>query len=471
MKSWKKRLNEEFESLAPEMSDEVKNAPIITSSEFDEIEVAARYGNIVSLETKRKIGLFSAAILLISIVFAILASSGVFTAKPPINPFNRVFSYEINPAVAFITDSDGVVLEITALNPDADVLLSDEAAVNRMKNVDISQAIVSYTEAAAKLGFIDVEALDDAVRLSGTEESGEILKNATSALENFFTGHGIYAAVVTEEVTVSELGARVGKTETYSSVQDLSESLKTDGETFYGKIDPNTDAETIKNLYENEFIGENLYELVRNELVRNVNRVKEASVLIGKIKELSDKIIEHDDNPAIVFKDYWNVKEFYKPSVAVYKEEFAALMSEMDAALEEYSTKLGGEISSKSELNLLCTTYEFFNGADLEALINSLTLEQFVPSASKFVSLLKTVYSRASVLENIISSIPETVSEYVEAMKQAVDFLRLERTEKFASVYESEREVITASDYKSFIDGLKDSYGSLSDFWNAKRSV
>ena len=40
MKNFKKLLNDEFEAASPELSEEVKNAPIITGKEADELSLA-----------------------------------------------------------------------------------------------------------------------------------------------------------------------------------------------------------------------------------------------------------------------------------------------------------------------------------------------------------------------------------------------------------------------------------------------
>ena len=97
MKSWKKRLNEEFEAAVPALSREVLNAPVQSVKE----EEKPRAKKISPLKKRLFFGSGFAAAL--AIVFTVLGVTGVFA--PPAAPklAGGVYTLEINPAVVLVT--------------------------------------------------------------------------------------------------------------------------------------------------------------------------------------------------------------------------------------------------------------------------------------------------------------------------------------------------------------------------------
>ena len=133
MKSWKKRLNEEFEAAVPALSREVLNAPVQSVKE----EEKPRAKKISPLKKRLFFGSgFAAAAL--AIVFTVLGVTGVFA--PPAAPklAGGVYTLEINPAVVFVTAENGKVLSVKSLNEDADVVLSDEKTRDKLINAPIN---------------------------------------------------------------------------------------------------------------------------------------------------------------------------------------------------------------------------------------------------------------------------------------------------------------------------------------------
>lgn len=76
---------------------------------------------------------------------------------------------DINPSIEFITDKDGKVTEVRAVNDDAKVLLVDM----ELENLDISVAIEKVTEEAEECGYITTANADVSITISGNTEKAE----------------------------------------------------------------------------------------------------------------------------------------------------------------------------------------------------------------------------------------------------------------------------------------------------------
>lgn len=76
---------------------------------------------------------------------------------------------DINPSIEFITDKDGKVTEVRAVNDDARVLLVDMKIVG----LDISVAIEKVTKEAEDCGFINSTNVDVSITVGGNSEKAE----------------------------------------------------------------------------------------------------------------------------------------------------------------------------------------------------------------------------------------------------------------------------------------------------------
>ncbi|MFW5913522.1 MAG: anti-sigma-I factor RsgI family protein [Bacillota bacterium] len=76
---------------------------------------------------------------------------------------------DINPSVEFIVDEDGEIESYTALNEDGEVVIADLD----LEGMDYEEALDTYLEEATDLGYIDVNADDNAVYISTNEDDEE----------------------------------------------------------------------------------------------------------------------------------------------------------------------------------------------------------------------------------------------------------------------------------------------------------
>lgn len=453
--NWKKKLNDEFEKSVPALRDDVKNAPIDTVAASETVQ----NGNAL---VRRQIGIgsaFVAAFVVLTII--LLAVLGVFSPKT-VDEF--VFTYEINPSVAFVTDKDGKVLSVNALNSDADIVLSDSELAAKLKDVPLSQAIVAYTDAAAKLGYIDFSEHGDAVRLSGLNESANILASSKGALENYFKSHGIYAAVINDGVSSDELLRRAGMSGV-SGVSDLADTLKNSTLLLGERISQNASKEELTALYESYVIGARVTELVHEELAKNISSINRNAGLLMQIVTLNTEIMTHSDNPSLILKDYWSVKKLHEND---YSPEFSALMEDMTSLLDEYEAAFDKVIDSATDLKFLFDIYDTFAG-NLSDVISSLNSIDFISSPTKYLDVLKNANCDVSMIENLMT-VPDTVAEYLDVVKSTTNMFRAKHAEEFKKIYDSARDEITDSDYAKFIEKMQNDYGSLSDYWNELNS-
>lgn len=459
MKSWKKRFNEEFDHIAPPLREDVKNAPIVTATDT-KIPVVKTKPPLF----KRYLGAGSAlAAVAIAIVFAFI---GIFKAPAPPPPaFDHfVFTLEINPAVAFVTDADGTVQRITSLNEDADILLSDPALTEKVKNKPLTEAIVAYTDEAAKLGYLDLSAAQSAVRLSSsTETDGNLLSAVSGSLKEYFMTNGIYAVVVENRADVKELCGRLGVAET-SDLKELTDALCRLSDRFGERVEEDADAEELQSLYRTYIMGLQTFETVRDKLLKNLNDILLNAQMLQQIARCNYEIMMHKDNPSLLPLDYWRVKKYQGESES---EEFTALMRKMEDLLRTYEEKFGVTINDTDELTSAVNVYSFLSGLDLETVFSSLSLSDFQSSAEKYIGILKNIGCDVGGLETLLR-VPTTVQEYIAQLETMWTARFRSRAEAYRSIYEQPRRAITEADYGAFVNEITEKYGSLENFWNKK---
>ncbi|MGN1201331.1 MAG: hypothetical protein ACI4R8_03655 [Candidatus Caccovivens sp.] len=448
MRSWKKRLNDEFNASAPALSEKFKNAPIMS---VEKNNTTVKNGNT---QIKRRIGLstFCAAMATV-IVFAFLGIFGVFDPKN--NPIidNYIFTLEINPAVVFVTDKDGKVESVKALNEDADLILADETELNKIKNKPLKEAIVIYTDSAAQLGFLDFSTNGDAVRLSSTNETdNNIFAEVSNSLSSYFCEKGIYAVVVENKLSVQEMCLRVGLTNS-NSIANLTSAINNLSICYGNRISENANLQEISKLYNSYIVGNGLLEIVQKELLDNVPNIIQNAQMLSNIASINMQIM------AKAYTDYWHIKN---QSVS---QELEELVNSMETVLAEYENKFNKSINSLDELLSAINVYSSYSGQDLEDVVNSLSAEQFTLEATNFVGMLENIGNDVSQFVTLLTE-PQSASEYFEKFDLIVSLLQDTRFNQYFEIYNEVREKISENDYANFVAGIENEYGSLENFWN-----
>lgn len=464
MKSWKKRLNEEFEAAVPALSREVLNAPVQSVKE----EEKPRAKKISPLKKRLFFGSgFAAAAL--AIVFTVLGVTGVFA--PPAAPklAGGVYTLEINPAVVFVTAENGKVLSVKSLNEDADVVLSDEKTRDKLINAPINEAVVAYTDAVVKAGYIDIAKRENAVKLSYVEWVDEDrLNSVTESLQDYFKQKGVYAAIVEKFLTKRELCEKVGVAVT-NKTDELLDELEGLSAFFADRSVKNASTEELQNLYNEYIVGKSTLEYVKKELISRISDIAEGALLLKEIGVCNAKIFSSIYNPGFIIHpyNYWEIKS--TPNLT-YNEEFAALIKEMDGLIDEYEQKFGKKIATSDEYDAVRDAFSAFPDVNIKEFLTSLTVAKFRSSLGKYITVLKNIGYDTSALEAIINA-PQTAEEYFGQLRVVMRQTLLSREKGFENVYSAPREQISATDYDDYISEIIAKYGSLENFWeNLKNS-
>lgn len=463
MKSWKKRLNEEFEAAVPALSREVLNAPVQSVKE----EEKPRAKKISPLKKRLFFGSgFAAAAL--AVVFTVLGVTGVFA--PPAAPklAGGVYTLEINPAVVFVTAENGKVLSVKSLNEDADVVLSDEKTRDKLINTPINEAVVAYTDAVVKAGYLDITKRENAVKLSYADwVDGDRLNSVTESLQDYFKQKGVYAAIVEKFLTKRELCEKVGVAVT-NKTDELFNELEGLSAFFADRSVKNASTEELQNLYKEYIVGKSTLEYVKKELISRISDIAEGTLLLKEIGVCNAKIFTSIYNPGLIINyDYWRIKS--TPNLT-YNEEFAALIKEMDGLIDEYEQKFGKKIATSDEYNAVRDAFSAFQDVNIKDFLTSLTVADFRSSLGKYITVLKNIGYDTSALETIINA-PQTAEEYFGQLRVVMRQTLLSREKGFENVYSAPREQISATDYDDYISEITAKYGSLENFWgNLKNS-
>lgn len=480
MKGWKKRLLDEFDECVPPLSKEVKSTPIAAceNGDFSQGTISDGDGRRKSHVKRLMPWIYSVCAVAVAVVVLIIAlyqpTALPPTPKPTPTPGygGGVYSLEINPSCAFVTDDDGKVTAVRALNSDADVILAN--AELELVGTNLAEAVKKYTDYAARLGYIDFESEKNAVRLCGSGDQAA-LDSAVSALTDYFMNKGAFVAVLKENKTVGALGEAFD-IEQADTLEDLSDKI-TAFALLYGEREcENATVDRLQKIYSSAVLGGDLFELVQGELLVNVEKIVANANDLLDLVNCGLAIISHEDNPtkdilsgilgsnAGLGGDYWTIK--YNPVFSTgYTEDFGALMNEMEGLLADYEKKYGTIFKSVSELQAAAAVYEPYASYDFAKLFGQMTAEDFLKNGGDLIKMLELIGENVQTVKDLFS-MPETVDEYLAKLASVLGEKFDFRLREYKSVYEKERETIAEADYQAFIDGIIGEYGSLEDFWN-----
>ncbi len=215
-----KKLNKEFDEVVPPMSQRVKEQPIKVAKQ-------AKIAQTVAPEKTQRNGRFSFTFRAVAVACSLLI---VFVALAVIIPNvgyrqNDTFvSMKINPEFSLVADSKGKVVNVAAVNRDAEVViyaLKEEGQT--IEGTDIEEALGRLATVSYRLGYrADGQISISAVSVRGDEATDEICRSAKAEVE---TSLADIAQVTVDAVreSVEDLKQRV---QTFADdVQDDLQSL------------------------------------------------------------------------------------------------------------------------------------------------------------------------------------------------------------------------------------------------------
>ena len=191
--NWKNKWKKELNSVVPKLSDTVLNTPT------EKVEIKSE-----RVKSRRKFISFGA--LSFAAVLVLTLVVGFYLLQPPTVP-ETVFAVEINPAAAFVLDKNDKVKSVTAINSDADVILSSEENLNEIIGKSANQAVEKFVDIAAKYGYID---LSDFAAVRITSCGAKNFESLRASVERFLSGKGIPSVVFTQKVEEIEFCDIIG---------------------------------------------------------------------------------------------------------------------------------------------------------------------------------------------------------------------------------------------------------------------
>lgn len=477
-KSWKKEWIKELDERVPKLDKDVLNAPIytnVTSKMEDSVQGKVTFSFWKNMEIrmrllyermrrgKRFVLRFTAMAAALLLLFV---TSSVVMIPEVLPDELGAFALEINPRAIFAVNTDGIVTSVVAGNADADVILSSERRKGAMTGKTVSRSMEIFVDYAAQLGYLDMET-GDAIRVSMCMRDGDTAA-IRKTLTDYFCKKGVYVAVITQEVSVRTFCDRVGAF-SHATLQELVEAFEVLPSLYSEREAEGKTVVELQAIYEENIAPEDVKSSVESILVRALEWITKREESLKEIAELNDIIKKHEDNPKLIFKDYWSVKEELEG-----KEEqeislrFTLLLQAMEDLITAYEEKYNVTIDSEFDLKTLqlAASSEYLHG--IAELLADFSMEVFNGSTKFLTEALEWMGVKVDLEE--LCEAPQTTEEYLAKTKTYNEIRYRSLQSENITVYGTERERISTQDYNAYLQTLCDEYGSLEAYWETLNS-
>ena len=262
----------------------------------------------------------------------------------------------INPEIEVIVDEDGLVVSVNAINVDGETVLSDLTLIGQT----VEDAAEAFTDKATELGYIDVEAEENALYISadGTNEevAEDIEDKVTDKVNKYFEDKGIFGKVHKEtfedlktlatewEVNLKEAKIIVRIQKMYPEMT-IEEILALD---FKEKL------ELVKENHKNNGIPTRLLDEYKS-LVDELNlQFEELFSLEEQIKSYTEQLKDTnltDERKAIIEGILTSLQEQLATLKEEYKLALEQIKSQIKTDLEQVNEQIQTEVNNRREQN------------------------------------------------------------------------------------------------------------------------
>ncbi len=464
MKNWKKRWENELENITPAMSEELKNEPISVAQEAKNRPLVSTdaelpwYKKLFS--TPKRIAAFASACGVCALTLGLSLAFGL----QPNNNGGGVtaagaVSVQINPEVVFSVDEDGNVSAVAAMNTDADVILSDSARVAKMQGKPVADAVKTFVDYAARLGYLDLNT-PDAVRVTSCTD-GDTAEIIGACLQDYFCEKGAYIVVVEESVSVQEFAEHVGLP-VDTSLEMLTENLQSFTAPYFTRYAESQTDKTFEDLYYEQVEKSELENSFKALLEEHVEKIRKHIADVQAISAQEQAIRMHADNPIWILGDYWTVKN--RCNAEDFTAEFATCMAEMESLLTAYEKDYGKKIVSALDFQKVVDDCNAMPLETLTELLANFTAELFAGNYMYIQQIFQNIGVDAESLFRLYEA-PEGIEEYLEKMSEFVVIRYQELEARGKETYEKARTELSVTDYGKHIVSLIEEYGSLQAYW------
>ena len=438
MKDLKKRLNLEMDERINPMSDKLKSYSI-NKREASKPSYGLRWG----------LGMSLTAVLCAVIIMVFMLKPGA-PGIVDTESLNSYYVVEINPTILVEVDSRNKIVSLKSGNSDADSFLIDL----HLEGEGIDKGMSIIADEAMRLGYFKPTA-GGALRIStiGGEDNLRVVKEA---LEDSFMASGYYVAIVDRVFDIDELNQKLNAC--YSSFDAYYERLKE------------------RSFMNNEISGDiasyyrdnNLSSFLFKEINDNLDKLSELKALINNMYNQYYKIRDELSIPSFI-QDYWYlVNTYYKDSVP--EDSIKLELDLMEEYLNRYESMTGDKITSIVRLKHEYTKLELANVDLLRGIVDD--MESFArmleSSFSYVIGLVNETLNLLPSLDEVIAeltSLPTTIEEYYYKLNMIERNKRNDQILNNKDIYNSDRDVISDSEYASFIDQVIIKFGSVENYF------
>lgn len=460
MSSWKKQWLPELDKTVPQKSQVYSSVPLPEKVEQKRLPPSKRWWVLAPVT----------AVIIIAIVLTVVfLVPGTTGDKDPIST-PVMLTIEINPSASFVTDKDGIIVNVVALNSDADVVLSGDT-LSKINGKVLSEGVKIYVDKARELGYINSDN-GGALRISFLEGADDQTVSAVkSAVEDYAKSNGVFIAVLGEIVDEDTFAERSGLTELIGKdIEECLSYLQNMQESYSARLAATTDITELSALYEDVLSDyTRAFDGVLTALNDGAQKISSYALDLIDISYASLTILNHSQNPGIfIHYDYWTIKERYS-DYSKLDEDLASLMEEMDVRLDAYNLKYGKDILSLTDLTSLYDKYKNVSYQDVIDLIDRVSEGITLKDLAWLSEYADALGVEIGELRDVID-IPSNAEEYIEKVGKLIDMELTERIAENAEAYNAERNALTSDEYAEEYARILETYGSLLEYWNSQKN-
>ena len=402
---------------------------------------------MIDLKNNKKAkAIFAGCLVAILVVIAIIPI--FITSRMNSRPLASAILVEADASVVFSADKDGKVTAVSAQNPKADTILSDNSRIKLLVGMRIDLAVGFYISYLSRAGYIDYSK-ESAVKISTCEgKNGAIYLSLKETLEYYFKQQGVYVAVISNKISANDFSDLVG-IEKSKNARFVVEKLKSKT-TLIAESKNN-----LKSIYDEIVILDSVQETIKSKVDEVLVEVNEKIQMIEEIKTLNTELLNHGECPTIESEkaNYFEIKE---NKIEIQNEEIEEIISDIDELVSKYKKNYSQEILNEEDLGLKLNTL-----TELKNSLSNVDIEFIENNQEAVLDVLKTYGVNTKKLLNLYES-PKNIQEYKEKLNQYFNL----KIEKNKSIYDVSREVISDEKYNEFINKIIAENGSLDEFWN-----
>lgn len=402
-----KKLNKEFDEVVPPMSQRVKEQPI-------KIAKQAKTAQTVEPEKTQRNGRFSFTFRAVAVACSLLI---VFVALAVIIPNvgyrqNDTFvSMKINPEFSLVADSKGKVVNVAAVNRDAEVViyaLKEEGQT--IEGTDIEVALGRLATVSYRLGYrADGQISISAVSVRGDAATDEICRSAKAEVE---TSLADIAQVTVDAVreSVEELKQRV---------QTFADDVQDDLQSLVSAMARRTDyfGELAKQFVQSGFERAKISLAYTADLLESyIDTLEIRQQAMFRLEEINDAISQLN-------LSYWQGILFTIVYDGWDLAQYISYGNEADEQTEELYAEFNAQLQFMEKAGLVATETQYISDRLLYSAVDFQSLREAMDKIERFVwDIADTLSSELqSLIDLTVSTLLAGFSDEWSALSQSAE--------------------------------------------------